>query len=662
MTLPGIALDDLRFQEMVNECRRRVADLCPEWTEMNVSDPGITLIELFAWMTDLLSYRIDRIPEKLHVALLELLDIQLYPPMAATADLRFRLEQPPSAPLQIPAWSTEVATARSRGQEPIVFQTIRDFTVKPLQLDAFLLQRTNEAVDVTVANGSALPAGAEQQAFGRPPLPDDQILIGFTEPLDRLLLRVEFDCEPARGVNVVPSDPPLVWEALTGETGWQPVEKISDSTEGFNEGTGSVELALPDRLRFSTIGPHRCQWVRCRVIDRDSHSDGHGYTEPPLISRASAQPIGFTLPAQHSQRVAGELLGRSDGTPGQIFRLRRAPVLALMEGEELEVLTPGQGPERWTAVDTFAGSKPDDRHFKLNGAAGEVELGPVVRQPDGSFRRYGAIPPSHAELRFTAYRHGGGTIGNVSRETLTQLRQPIPGVRWVTNNLPATGGIDGESLAAARRRTAIELRSRDRAITARDYEELAQVATARVARALCISDSPARVRVIVIPRVDAPARQLTIREITADPEMVGLVQDFLATRCLAGVSVNVSPPQFRVVNAVVSVVPVARVDPPVLQRQIEDRLYTYLNPLVGGLASGAGGGWEFGRSLGRSELHPVVQALPGVKEVTLLRVYETDLATGLEQPSPITTDLSLGRDQTIASGTHHVRIETGTAG
>ena len=40
MTLPGIALDDLRFQEMVNECRRRVADLCPEWTEMNVSDPA----------------------------------------------------------------------------------------------------------------------------------------------------------------------------------------------------------------------------------------------------------------------------------------------------------------------------------------------------------------------------------------------------------------------------------------------------------------------------------------------------------------------------------------------------------------------------------------------------------------------------------------------
>src|SRR5262249_54727672 len=210
--------------------------------------------------------------------------------------------------------------------------------------------------------------------------------------------------------------------------------------------------------------------------------------------------------------------------------------------------------------------------------------GPVVRQPDGSFRRYGAIPPSHAELRFTAYRHGGGTIGNVSRQTLTQLRQPIPGVRWVTNNLPATGGIDGESLAAARRRTAIELRTRDRAITARDYQELAQVATARVARAVCIADRPEHVRVIVIPRVDAPARQLSVREITADSEMLSLVQNFLATRCLAGVSVTVSPPRFRILNAIVSVKPVAGIDPEMLEKQIEERLYTYLNPLVGGLA------------------------------------------------------------------------------
>ena len=49
--LPEIELDDRRFQDLVSEARMRISRSCPEWTEHNVSDPGITLIELFAWMT-----------------------------------------------------------------------------------------------------------------------------------------------------------------------------------------------------------------------------------------------------------------------------------------------------------------------------------------------------------------------------------------------------------------------------------------------------------------------------------------------------------------------------------------------------------------------------------------------------------------------------------
>ena len=66
--LTDIALDDLRFQELVSEARTRIVRHSPEWTEHNVSDPGITLIELFAWFTDILLYRINRIPERLHLA------------------------------------------------------------------------------------------------------------------------------------------------------------------------------------------------------------------------------------------------------------------------------------------------------------------------------------------------------------------------------------------------------------------------------------------------------------------------------------------------------------------------------------------------------------------------------------------------------------------
>ena len=101
--LPSVLLDDRDFQDLVNEARLRIAQSCPEWTEHNVSDPGVTLIELFAWMTEMVIYRLNRIPDKLHVALMELLGIALEPATAARVDLRFRLAAPAGQPVFIPA-------------------------------------------------------------------------------------------------------------------------------------------------------------------------------------------------------------------------------------------------------------------------------------------------------------------------------------------------------------------------------------------------------------------------------------------------------------------------------------------------------------------------------------------------------------------------------
>ena len=62
MALPVPNLDDRRFQDLVDDAKRLVQQRCPEWTDHNVSDPGVTLIELFAWMTDQLVYRLNRVP------------------------------------------------------------------------------------------------------------------------------------------------------------------------------------------------------------------------------------------------------------------------------------------------------------------------------------------------------------------------------------------------------------------------------------------------------------------------------------------------------------------------------------------------------------------------------------------------------------------------
>ena len=87
--LPNSRLDDRNFDDLVEECLLRIPRYCPEWTDHNVSDPGITLVELFAWLTDQMLMRFNQIPRKNYVAFLELLGICLQPPAPAQVRLTF---------------------------------------------------------------------------------------------------------------------------------------------------------------------------------------------------------------------------------------------------------------------------------------------------------------------------------------------------------------------------------------------------------------------------------------------------------------------------------------------------------------------------------------------------------------------------------------------
>ena len=75
MALPAPNLDDRRFQDLVDDAKRLIARSCPEWTDHNVSDPGVTLIELFAHMTDQLIYRLNRVPDRQYVTFLDLIGV-----------------------------------------------------------------------------------------------------------------------------------------------------------------------------------------------------------------------------------------------------------------------------------------------------------------------------------------------------------------------------------------------------------------------------------------------------------------------------------------------------------------------------------------------------------------------------------------------------------
>ena len=71
---------------------------CPEWTDHNVSDPGVTLIELFAWMTDQLVYRLNRVPDRHYIKFLDLIGVSLFPPRPRGPQVTFWLSAPSPTP------------------------------------------------------------------------------------------------------------------------------------------------------------------------------------------------------------------------------------------------------------------------------------------------------------------------------------------------------------------------------------------------------------------------------------------------------------------------------------------------------------------------------------------------------------------------------------
>jgi predicted phage baseplate assembly protein len=421
---------------------------------------------------------------------------------------------------------------------------------------------------------------------------------------------------------------------------------VRDETE---LGSDAITLELPIQTAAAVIDGRQLHWLRCRVTGR------------PAVAAVGAHVVGASVPAVHTGTVTDESLGISDGVPGVAYPLRHRPVLPLEPGETLEVREPGRDEwVPWQPVDSCAHSAGADRHFMLDRDRGEVRFGPAIRQPEGGWRQFGAVPPAGSALRFSRYRYGGGRAGNLAAGALTMLVSPIGGVTSVTNPQPAVGGADAESLEAVRRRAALELRSRSRAVTVGDFERLTVEASPRVARAICgATQGAGPVRVHVLPRIDAPDRLLTVQELTPDEDLMRALAERLEERRLIGTSIRLLPARLRGVSVAVEVTVSPVADTERVRQDVEHALYTFLNPLIGGCLDGPASGWPAGRSLSQGELFGIVYGISGVQSVNLLRMYETDVRTGNQAAQPTEGHLPIDVDELVASGRHFVRAVVG---
>jgi predicted phage baseplate assembly protein len=646
MTLPIPNLDDRRFQDLVDDAKRLVQRRCPEWTEHNVSDPGVTLIETFAFMTDQLLFRLNRVPDRMYVTFLELIGLRMLPPTPARAPVTFWLSAPATTPLTVVA-GTRVGTLRTGSEPSVEFATLDDLVIPPRTLARVrtdVARTPGEPEERAVTDRTdQLTMNARFAAFGTPPTERDALLVGLDDPAPGCAIRIDFDGQ-VDGVGVNPKRPPLVWEAWTGQ-GWAECLVTLDETGGLNR-SGSVIVHVP---------AGRAAWLRARVVEPEEGQPP--YTAPPVVHGMTACTVGGTTDVLHGDIVRAEALGESEGVPGQGFTVSRSPILA-GAGDPVVETSDEDGWQEWTRVEHFAASTATDRHFVLDAGSGEVRFGPAVREPDGTMRRYGAVPPKDASVRIRRYTTGGGRAGNVAAGAIQTLRSSIPFVAGVANLRPAQGGVDAESLDQAKVRGPLLLRARSRAVTAEDYEALARDAAPDVARVRCVPAgvgdvAPGSVRVLVVPSAAREDGRVQFENLVPAQETLRAIAEKLDETRVVGTRVIVEPPLYRGITVVGRLVARPRVNTDRVRDDALAALYRFLDPLPGGGPDGDG--WPFGRPVQAGELFGLLQRVRGVDLVEDVRLFTADPVTGVRGQETRRVDLE--PNSLVVSFDHHLRVE-----
>jgi uncharacterized phage protein gp47/JayE len=506
MTIPVPQLDDRRWEDLVDEAKAFLKNKTDAWTDFSPSDPGVVLVELFAHLTELMIYRLNRVPEKAYLEYLRLLGLALRPPAAAAVELEFRSDKPATAPIPIPRGVRVSVNRVSAGDEPPVFTT---------------------------------------------------------------------------------DDPTSI------EVGQQSVK----------------------------VRAHHCDFVE------------------------------------------GELIGTGTGQPAQAVVVGRPPIIA-PTGNELDLVIgvearPDELTERvparnydgrpfriWQQVDSFV-KRMDQTVYVADRFTGHVVFAPALHEPDDDPNApphpLAAVPAAGREIR-AWYRRGGGSAGNIPAETISVLKDTVPGVRKVTNSEAATGGRPAEVLEEALIRGPQELHSTERAVTADDYEAIAEKVVERARAftkaAIWAHALPGTVEMLLVPHVEE--KELSGGRLTPEilhahetPTAQTQIKDAIDDRRPLGTTCEVNWASYKTVRVKANVVVRREENLGAVKQRLEQRLYSTINPLRS--HADRSPGWGFGQALRASHVYDILLKEPGVHFV--------DGVEMVVESAPSTNVLAIARDE-----------------
>lgn len=487
---------------------------------------------------------------------------------------------------------------------------------------------------------------------------DDRV---FSDLIEAAKLRIRQNCPEWNDLS--PGDPGIVLLesfAFLTETMIYRLNRIPEKAYVEFLNLIGVKLAPPSaaqvRLEFSLSKPqsHAIEILQnTRVASSSSSSAVFTLAETVSISAGKTR---VEAQAYHCDQIEAELIGIGAGLPGLTLTVKRAPIisstadkLALIVGvevnaDELEthsaaIKYEGKTYRIWREVGNFTQDASNKFVYTADRQAGAITFAPSLYQLDDSdvlqptSTALAEIPPAGREIR-AWYRRGGGSQGNLVANTLTVMKDPMPGVS-VNNPEPATGGRDSESLQNALVRGPQDLHSLSRAVTARDFELIANKSSGAVNRAkaftqarLWVHATPGTVEVTLVPEINVKSNQL--QTITAKAlqthhikEIREQIQNALDSRRPLGTHCVVNWANYKKVSIKARVVIQREEDVEQVKQRVLHKLYSNICPLD--LSSNISTFWPFGQSLKAWDVYKIIGSEPAVLSVDAMQMQVQDV-------------------------------------
>jgi hypothetical protein len=526
MPLPAPATDSRNYQALVDELIARIPGHTPEWTNFNSSDPGITLIQLFAHITESLLYRTNQIPDRNRAKFLSLLGLQLNPAREAEGLVTFANERGPIDKLVIAAGAELFA-----GEIP--FRTTTSLDALPIEARYYVRREIAEPSEELQAYYALLYASYGQTVPQTLNLYETVELVGgenidLADTVDHCLWIALLGRKDDRALDNS-ADP--AWTELRKKLGGRtlslglmpeqtaeqvvarprPAAQATESLLDFELPNAAVPISFdedgqpaPGYVRLAprgdfdpltTPGVIELTLPAAEAIDTwrdlDPLEAGVGDLPPSVDSPDAADRIVTWLRVRAGSStdvklrwvginaaqvrqwllVPSERLVNGDGTPDQVRQLRRTPVVA---GSVKLTSVDGDLAKSWQEIDDLRAAGPEvpilnapDMGDPVDVFQCDAEAG-TIRFGDGLTGRR----PRDGEALYASYSYTEGVEGNVGPRVL-KGGPLLPSGVTATNPIETWNGADPETIASGEKQIARFITHRDRLVTADDFRAIA---------------------------------------------------------------------------------------------------------------------------------------------------------------------------------------------